>query len=310
MFFEILAIVLCVGVVLVNGFTDAPSVVASAICTGALKTKNALWLCAIFNFLGVMLAYLLGSKIASFVFSLGDTGSSTKIACATLFCVIIFGVGTWLFGLPSSESHALICAMAGASFFVTNSLNGLKKVGYVFVFMLISNLFALVVSMIISRLWSGGLPVKGLQISSCILNSLMHGWQDGQKLVGVALTLTYTSGKIPIYIPLFVASIMALGTLLGGGRIIKTLGHDLVRLEGTSALCSDLGAYASLFVFSIFGIPLSTSNVKSLAIVGAGLGASEKINKKATSKVVLTSIATFPICFFLGYALMAILNVL
>jgi PiT family inorganic phosphate transporter len=139
----------------------------------------------------------------------------------------------------------------------------------------------------------------------------MHGWQDGQKLIGIALTVLYTGGgHIPFYIPVSVGIILALGTLLGGKRIIKTLGVDLVKLSSTSALCSDLGAYACLAVFSLFGIPLSTSNVKSFAIIGSGLGADERINKKATIKVILTSTATFPICFLLGYVLMAILNAL
>ena len=309
MFFDVLAIFLCVGVVLVNGFTDAPSVVATAVCTGAIRLKNALWLCAICNFLGVLLAYLLGSKIARFVFSLSGANSS-KIACATLLCVVIFGILAWLFGLPSSESHALLCSLAGASFFTSNSLLGLKKVGYVFVFMIISNIFAFLCSILISRLLKRELHYNRLQACSCGLNALMHGWQDGQKLVGIAIAVLHTNGAVPLYLPLTVGVILALGTLLGGRKIIKTLGHDLVSLEQGSALCSDLGAYASLFVFSIFGVPLSTSNVKSLAIVGAGLGYGKEINKKATSKVILTSIATFPICFLIGYCLMALLNAL
>ena len=302
------AIILCFGVVLVNGFTDAPSVVAGAVCTDAIKVKNALRLCAVFNFLGVHLAYLLGSEIAEFVFSISGDKSSSKIACASLLCVIIFGVITWLFRLPSSESHALICALAGASFFATNSLNGLKKVGYVFVFMLISNFFTLLVSMLISRLLPQNLPLKRLQIFSCAINSTMHGWQDGQKLIGIILTLGFTGKAVPFYIPLSVASLMALGTLLGGKRIIRSLGRDMIKLESASALWSDTGAYISLLIFSLLGVPLSTSNVKSFAIVGAGLGLGQRINKKATLKVLSASIVTFPICFLLGYLLMAALS--
>lgn len=308
MFFDVLAILLCIGVVLVNGFTDAPGVVATAVCTGAIKLRNALWICAFCNFLGVLLAYFLGSKIAEFVFSLGGVNGS-KIACATLLCVTIFGILAYVFGLPSSESHALICALAGASFFVVNSTFGLKRVGYVFVFMIISNIFALLSSIAISRLLKRKSQYNWLQICSCALNSVMHGWQDGQKLVGIALAVLHTDGRVPPYIPLIIGLVLGLGTLLGGNRIIKTLGNDLVKLESGSALCSDLGAYVSLLVFSIFGVPLSTSNVKSLAIVGAGLGYGEKINKKATSKVALTSIVTFPVCLLLGYLIMALLSI-
>ena len=303
-----LGLTLVLGVVLVNGFTDAPSSIATAVCSGALKMKHATLVCAIFNFLGVVIASLLNNKIARFVFSLSaDKNSSEAIAIVTLLSVIIFGIACYFLALPSSESHALICSAIGASFFATSSLDGIKRAGYVFVFMLISNFVALFASLISRRLLPPFLPYKRLQILSCSLTSFMHGWQDGQKLLGIALAIAMTGSDIPLYLIFLVAITMALGSLLGGKRIIKTMGNDLVLLNDFSAFCSDIGAYITLFIFSAFGAPLSTGNVKALAIVGAGIGDGKKINKKATAKVFLASVATFPICFLLGYLLLMLL---
>ena len=309
MIFSVLAIALCYGVVLVNGFTDAPNSVATAIYTGAISQKRALLLCSVFNFLGVLIASLFNSKIARFVFSLDEgKGQDSAVACATLFSVIIFSIGCWYFALPSSESHALISALAGSSFFKSNSPFLIKKVGYVFVFMVFSCVFAFIASYISSRTIPKKILHKRTQILCCALNSFMHGWQDGQKLIGIIATLLLVEFKAPFYIIISVAFTMALGTLIGGKRIIKTLGSDLVSLNSHMATCSDLGSYVTLLAFSLFGAPLSTGNVKALAIVGAGKGNGGKINKKATIKVILTSIATFPLCFLLGYTAFAILK--
>ncbi len=309
MVFNALAIILCFGAVLVNGSTDAPNSIATAICTGAIKERRALWLCAIFNFLGVILASFISSKIAKFVFSLDEGREySGVVACATLLSVIIFGIACSIFSLPSSESHALISALVGASFFETKSLLGLKKVGYVFVFMIFSCIFAFFISLIASRIIPKNFTFKKAQILCCMSNSFMHGWQDGQKLVGILATLMLVEFKAPPYIVFSVAVTMGLGTLACGKGIIKTLGSDLVSLDGHSATGSDIGTYITLLVFSILGAPLSTGNVKALSIVGAGAGAGAKINKKATAKVVLTSIITFPVCFFLGYTIFAFLK--
>ena len=303
-----LAVFLFAIVVLVNGFTDAPNSVATVVCTGTLNVKRALYVCAVFNFIGVLLAYFLGGKIAKFVFSLSQGSEQEKIACACLFCVIIFGIGCWIFGLPSSESHAIICSLCGASFFCYGSLNGLKKVGYVFAFMVFSDLIAFGLAYLFSRFSIIKKPRKALQIFLCSESSLMHGWQDGQKLCSILFALACHGINMPIQIPLLVGVIMALGSLLGGKKIIKTLGCDLVKLSSQCAICSELGSYLTLFAFSTFGASVSTSCIKALSILGAGAGNGKKINKKATAKVLISSAIAFPICFLIGYYVMLILD--
>ena len=305
---KFVGLVLTLGVAFVNGFTDAPTSTATAVCSGALKLRSATFLCAVFNFLGVMLASLLNTKIARVVFSLNSGSRESVLALAsTLICVIFFGILCYLLALPSSESHALICASIGASFFLSNDVSGIKNTIYVFVFMLFSNAVAFLASYASRRILPSHLPFKRLQIASCAASSYMHGWQDGQKLIGVALVSAVSTFEIPFWLIFSVSIAISLGSLLGGNRIINTLGRELTSLNDFSAFCSDLGSYVTLLVFSIFGIPLSTGNVKSLAIVGAGLADSQKINKKATARILLVSAATFPACFLLGYLIMSIL---
>jgi len=304
----VIAIFLAFGVVLVNGFTDAPSSIATAACTGAIKLKAACAICAVFNFFGAITSFIFCPGVADFVLSIGTEAQHMELAgCAVMLTVIAFGIGCWIFSLPSSESHALICALVGALLADVSRANDAKKVGYVFVFMLISNALALLVSYLVCKAARLKLPYGRLQIFSCMLSSFMHGWQDGLKLISLISLLVCGADATPLYLALAVCSVLALGSLLGGKRIIGTLGHDIVELNDKSAFCSDIGSYLTLFAFSLFGVPLSTGNVKAFAIAGAGLGDKKRVNKKAISKLFVCSVITFPICYILGYGIMKLL---
>lgn len=293
------ALLLIFAVAFVNGYTDAPSSVATALYTGAIRSRYAFLLCGAFNFLGVVIAYELCPSISDFVFSLAGDASSLG-ACICLTCVVLFGIVTSFLGLPSSESHALISGACGVLFATNFDTKALKMLGYVFVFTVFSSALAFLISMLTSRLFNESQYTGRVQICSFLLSSFMHGWQDGLKLIGIGLCLG-TAYILPSALALLIALAVAIGSLLGSDKITRTLGAGLTELTPQSALCAEVGSYLTLCVFSVFGIPLSTGNVKSLAIVGAGLGKGQKINKKAALKVVLTSCATFPICFFACY---------
>ena len=293
------ALLLIFAVALVNGYTDAPSSVATALYTGAVRSRYAFLLCAVFNFFGVIIAYSLCPGISDFTFSLTKDTAGVGV-CICLGCVALFGVVTSLLGLPSSESHALISSACGVAFATNFDAKALKTLGYVFVFTVFSSTLALLLSTLTARLFDKSKGTAHTQICSLAVSSFMHGWQDGLKLIGIALSLG-TTHILPSVLALLTALTVALGSLIGSDKIAKTLGAGLTELTPQSALCAELGSYLTLGVFSVFGIPLSTGNVKSLAIVGAGLGKGQKINKKAAFKVVLTSVATFPICFFVCY---------
>ena len=304
----IVSLILVYGVILVNGWTDAPNSVATAISSGAIKYKNAIILCGIFNFIGVILGCLIDTSVAKFVFSIGDNSNySTVIVCISLFTMITFGVLCSFFGLPSSESHAMISSMIGASFYLSKDVNSLKTMGKVFVFTVFSCILALVVSYFTRMIFRWKLPYKNLEYISSSLSATMHGFQSGLKFLGVIaylLNIDLISNASVFPLSLSVGLVLGLGALLGGKKIMSTMGDNIVKITHISSFSSDIGTYITLLICSLLGMPVSTGNVKCLSIIGVGLYEKQKINKKTTTKLLISFVIVFPICFLIGYFLM------
>ena len=130
-----LAIFLAYAVLFVNGWTDAPNSIATAVSSGAINYKKATYLCGAFNFSGAIFGYLTNLSIAKFVFNLTDFGEHTVVGASIVFLTMtLYGIITYFAGLPSSESHAMLCGIVGVEFAITKSLNNAKKVGDVSVF--------------------------------------------------------------------------------------------------------------------------------------------------------------------------------
>ena len=308
---EIIPVFLAYGVLLVNGWTDAPNSIATAVSSGAISYKKASLLCGAFNMIGVIFACLFNYSVAEFVFSMGDFGPYTEIGISiTFITMILFGVICYFLGLPSSESHAMLSAMAGVSFALHESINQIKIVGRVFAFTIFSCLLAYLVSYISRKLLVFNLSYKGLQIVTCTLTSFMHGWQGGLKIIGVIaflLSIDITSSKIPIFLTLSVAIVLGIGPLIGSKRIIDSMGDGLIRMTHKSSFSSDIGTYLSLLVCSILGMPVSTGNIKCMSIIATGRCENQNINKKTATRLFVSFIAVFPICFAFGYILMKLI---
>lgn len=304
----IVSLVLVYGVILVNGWTDAPNSVATAISSGAIKYKKAVILCGIFNFLGVFLGCLIDTSVAKFVFSVGvNSNYATTVVCISLFTMIAFGSISSILGLPSSESHAMISSMVGASFFLSKDVNFLKTMGKVFVFTVFSCILALIVSYFTRMIFKYKLPYKKLEYLSSSLSATMHGYQSGLKFLGVIAYLLNVdlSGNVSVFpLCLSIGFTLGLGALLGGKKIMSTMGDNIVKITHISSFSSDIATYISLLVCSLLGMPVSTGNVKCLSIIGVGIYEKQKINKKTTTKLLISFIIVFPICFLVGYYLM------
>ncbi len=304
----IIPLILAYGVLFVNGWTDAPNSIATAVSTNAISYKKATILCGCFNLLGVVIAYFVSTSVAEFVFNAGNLGNYTSIGISVVFfTMILFGVISWYFGLPSSESHAMLSGLAGASFAASNDLEDTKKVGYVFVFMVFSCVLAFVLSYLSRLIFKWNLSYKGLQVISCSLTSFMHGWQGGLKFIGIIaflLGIDISRTKIPVLLMLSVAVVLSLGALMGGKRIISSIGENIVKLRHVSSFSSDIGTYFSLLICSLLGMPVSTGNIKCLAIMGVGVCEKQPLNKKTTIKLFVSFIAVFPICFLISYFIM------
>lgn len=311
-FFLILPMLLGLVVVLVNGFTDAPNAIATAVTVKALSLKNACLLCGLFNFLGAFVFSTLSGHIIDTVFTIINLNSRSEsytcIVCG-LLTTIAFGIVAWIFKMPSSESHALLCSLLGASFFLGSKANLFVKGAYLILCMAFSCALSYFLSILIGKSFvvKYKSSMRVLKINLC-LTSFMHGAQDGQKFVGALMFLgkfadTYSSIFSKTTICLLVSLFMMLGSLLGGKRIIDTLGGGATSLNYQSAITSDFSSISSMLFCSLFGLPVSTGNIRIFSIIGGGVSLKQPINKKTAGYVLLVSILTLPICFLVGYFL-------
>ncbi len=309
---EIFSIFLAFCVVFVNGWTDAPNAICSLVLSGKMKIWQSSLLSGAFNFLGVFLSSIFVPSVAKSIFSIAGTRDSGKGTIVTLACfltVIIFGIACWFFKMPSSESHALIFSLSGASLAVFKKADFLVfSVISVVVYMVFSVVLSFFLTRILAILLKGrSLPYKRLLVFSSASISFMHGAQDGQKFIGIILVLLglgagSASLKAPLALVIIVSLIMLFSTLLGGKRIVESMGEISKNPSAQSCLISDAGSFVSMLICSLLGMPISTGNVKSTSIFACAIANGETHNKKMIAKIFLTSAITLPICFLLGFA--------
>ena len=299
-------LVLCV--ILVNGWTDAPNAIATAVGSGALSFRPAVALAAVCNFAGVALACLCFPAVAATMENLVHFSSpqATQAGlCGALLAVILWGVAAWRFGLPTSESHALLAGLSGAALALGADIqpSAWVAVGA-------GLLLSLPAGVVAGRAVCRGLgriphnPIQG-QRWAAALTAFLHGAQDGQKFLALLLMAQGVSAaRPPLTLLLLTAATMALGTGLGGRRIVEKIGHELAHLTPTQGLAADLGAGVVLGVCSLLGLPVSTSHAKVAAICGA----SPHPKAGVVAQLLLVCVLTFPACMGLGYGFALLLR--
>ena len=324
----LMTVALTLGVIFVNGWTDAPNAIATCISTRCMRVRPAILLSAGFNFLGVLVMTRINSSVASTISNMVDFGGNTNEAlialCAALFSIVVYSVTASWFGIPTSESHSLIAGLTGAAIAINNGLGGVNGVEWVKV------LYGLVMSLLLG-FGSGWLICKLLtwvcagldrrkangffryaQIFGAAAMSFMHGAQDGQKFIGVLfLGVAFCNGQssvsgvvIPVWLMLLCSTVMGLGTSVGGEKIIKSVGMDMVRLEKYQGFAADLSAAFCLLLSSLFGIPVSTTHTKTSAIMGVGaVKRLSAINYGVVKDMMLTWVFTFPGCGLISFAM-------
>lgn len=319
-------VLLTLGVILVNGWTDAPNAIASCVATRALKPRAAIIMAAVFNFLDVLVMTLLSPKVAETIYNMVDFGSNAREAlialCAAMFAIVVWAVLAWAFGIPTSESHALIAGLTGSAIAMHNNLDGVNggewaKVLFGLVFSLAIG-FALGYfgTKLIQRLCkradyrkANRFFDKG-QVVAAAGTAFMHGAQDGQKFMGVFLLgLALSQGNVspgavnvPVWLMILCSLVMAFGTSIGGMKIIKSVGMDMVKLEKYQGFAADISATAGLLICSVAGMPVSTTHAKTTAIMGVGAAKRFRaVNWGVAKEMVLTWILTFPGCGLIGF---------
>jgi PiT family inorganic phosphate transporter len=288
MSFEVLVFLVLVALAFdfMNGFHDAANAIATVVSTRVLKPYQAVMMAALFNF------------VAFFVFQLkvATTIGTGIIAPSVVDHYVVFGalVGaltwnfiTWYYGIPSSSSHALIGGLVGAGVAKagTESLvaTGLAKtVAFIVVSPALGFLLASLLTAAVSWLFARGAPARvdkwfrRLQLVSASLYSLGHGGNDAQKTVGIIWMLLIAAGfstsdeSIPAWVVIACYVTIALGTLFGGWRIVKTMGQRITKLKPFGGFCAETGGAMTLFMATGLGIPVSTTHTITGAIVGVG----------------------------------------
>lgn len=321
-----LTVLLTLGVIFVNGWTDAPNAIATCVSTRAMPARSAILMSAVFNFLGVLGMTLVNATVAMTIKNMvnfdGNSHDAIVALCAALFGIIIWAVVAWYFGIPTSESHALIAGLSGAAIALHNSLGGINGSEWIKVIygLVLSTILGFASGFLFTKLTmlacenmdrrKTNVFFRNAQVFGGAAMSFMHGAQDGQKFMGVLILGVFlvngqdttSNVALPIWMMLLCSVVMALGTSIGGYKIIKAVGLDMVKLESYQGFAADLAATFCLLLSSVFGIPVSTTHTKTTAIMG--VGATKRlsaVNFNVVKDMVLTWILTFPGCGLIGF---------
>ena len=269
-----------------NGFHDSANSIATIVSTRVLTPRIAVVWATFFNFIaflffGLHIANTIGKGIINI--AIIDNG----IIFGTLIGACSWNLITWYFGLPTSSSHALIGGMIGSalvkvgpSALVWKGI--LKTVTFIFVSPILGLILGLAFGIAVYWLFQKSAPLKvdhifrKGQLVSAAFYSLGHGTNDAQKTMGIIAGLLFSAGllgakfHIPLWVVLMCHAAIALGTMFGGWRIVKTMGQKVAKLKPVDGFCAESGAAITLFISSAFGIPVSTTHTITGAIMGIG----------------------------------------
>lgn len=334
----IVAIILVIGVVFINGWTDAPNAIATCISTRCIKPKTAIIMAAVFNFLGVLTMFFVSKQTATTISNMVDFGSEYGIAlnalCAGMIGVIAWGVLAWAFGIPSSESHALIAGITGAGLAaMTMGLDGVQipfgpasSWAFTLYGLFLSCFFGFFVGYLIITSIRGICRnmdrnktrpfFKYAEVCSGAAMAYVHGAQDGLKFIGVLFlaielaakakdpnsTIALSNDSSLWWLAIVTALVMGVGTSIGGYKIIKKVGMGMVKLEPYEGFATDFTSSIGILLSTLFGVPVSTTQVKTFSILGVGASNGiKKVNWKIAGEMVMTWVFTFPGCGLIGY---------
>ncbi|WP_368252204.1 anion permease [Enterococcus sp. 2201sp1_2201st1_B8_2201SCRN_220225] len=326
----VVTVVLVMGVIFVNGWTDAPNAIATAVSTRVLKPNIAIGIAVVMNFLGALVMTYFNSQVAETISNIvsfdggGNVQASQVALAASLFSIVVWSVAAWYFGIPTSESHALIAGLTGSAMALggLGAVNGGEwikvliglVVSTVFGFgggYLLTKLIVLIFANVQRRKANKFFTIG--QATAAAANAFLHGAQDGQKFMGVFMLGLFYNGLaeksgngfvIPIWVMALCSLTMGFGTSVGGMKIIKSVGMDMVKLERYQGFSADLSAALCLFAASVFGIPVSTTHTKTTAIMG--VGASRRLSSvdwRIVKEMIFAWVMTFPGCGAIAFVM-------
>ena len=319
-------VVLCIGATMVNGATDAPNAIATVVGTRAMSAGRAIAMAAICNFIGLVGITAVSTAVAGTIFGMVDFGGDNHAAlvalAAAMVAIIVWGVAAWALGIPTSQSHSLIAGITGAAIALQGGLGGINADQWIKV------IYGLVISTVLGfgTGWLFVRPIKKAcagfdragttrffkwaQIVAGAGVAVLHGAQDGQKFLSLAMLAvmlgmygTSDMQGFPLWLIVLISLAMSLGTAVGGRKIIKSVGVEMVKMEQYQGFAACLSACFCIGLATFTGMPVSTTHTKTTAIMGVGAEKSLRgVKWNLAGRMVLTWVLTFPGCGFLAWA--------
>jgi PiT family inorganic phosphate transporter len=300
----------------VNGWTDSPNAIATVVSTRVLSPYQAVIMATVLNAVGAMSGTAVAATIGKDI--VRPEAINLVTVGAAMVGIVFWSTLAWYFGLPTSESHALIAGLTGAAL-ATSGPASLLATGWnkVLIGLMFSTFLGFFGGLFLMTLLYRGLAhtrpgtvrrtFGRLQILSAAFMAFSHGSNDGQKFIGV-FTLSLLLGgiipefNVPLWVIILCAATMGIGTAVGGWRIVKTMGLRLTKLEPVHGFAAETGAALTIELATRLGIPLSTTHTISTSIVG--VGATRRLSAVRwglTFEIVAAWILTFPICGAIGW---------
>ncbi|MCS6105245.1 anion permease [Clostridium botulinum] len=321
----ILIIIFAVAFDFINGFHDTATAVATSITTRALTPKQAIIICCIFNFFGAFMGTAVAKTVGENIVS--HSSIPQWVIMCVLISSIIWNLLTWYFGIPSSSSHALIGALVGAGIAYTSTLNVVNWYNLfhsVILWLFLSPVIGFIVGYILmiilnfvlksyTRTIVNKIFLK-LQVLAGAFMAFNHGGNDAQKSMGI-ITMALLSGglistfEVPTWVIFICALSMALGTSIGGKKIIKTMGSGMAKLTPVNGFAAQTGAACVILTATLFNAPVSTTHIITTTIMGVGASKRFKNVKWGVAKqIVWAWVLTIPITAIFSALLILIIK--
>ncbi|MFC6117876.1 anion permease [Macrococcoides bohemicum] len=310
----------------INGFHDTANAIATAVSTKALKPRHAILMAAVLNFIGAILFHGVAKTVTKDIVDPFTLQNGQVVILAALISAITWNLITWYFGIPSSSSHTLIGSIAGAAI-ASGGFGILEYAGFtkIIVGLLISPLLAFIVGYIMytiikivfknANLTKTNRNFRFLQIFTAAAQAFAHGSNDAQKAMGIITMALISAGmqtgstEPQTWVQLSCAAAMGLGTAVGGWKIIKTVGGNIMKIRPSNGVAADLSSALIIFGATHFHLPVSTTHVVSSSILGVGSSHRVKGVKWTTAqRMIITWVITMPISAVIAAAVFYIVN--
>ncbi|APM38723.1 inorganic phosphate transporter [Clostridium kluyveri] len=312
---------------IINGFHDSANAIACCVSTRVMTLKDAVVMSAFFNFIGAFMSVKVAQTVGKGIVNPNDI--TQNVIIAALLGAIIWNLITWYFGIPSSSSHALIGGLVGSAIVYKSSfliINWGSLFFEVILWLILSPIMGFIIGFVFMTIMNMILKntrpstvtkiFSKAQIFSAMLIAFNHGGNDAQKTMGIITMTLVSTGflqvfAVPLWVKVCCALAMALGTSLGGKKIIKTMGCKMAKMAPVNGFSAEMGASAVIFTATMFNAPVSTTHIITTAIMGVGASKRFSAVRWAVVKdIVFAWIVTIPGCALISGVLVFLIELI